>query len=151
MFDRMFQRGVALSTTSLTTEKEKAMQPVTFTDVLRARQRIRPHLARTPLHSYPALNAFLGALIYIKHENYQPVGAFKVRGGIQYLYPLLGEEREHAVITASTGNHGQSIAYAARLFGIPACIVVPERSNPGKVAAIKGMGAQVIVYGNTYD
>ena len=127
------------------------MQPVTFTDVLRARQRIRPHLARTPLHSYPVLNAFLGVQVYIKHENYQPVGAFKVRGGINYLSHLSGEERERGVITASTGNHGQSIAYAARLFGVPARIVVPEGSNPGKVAAIKGMGAQVIVYGNTYD
>jgi threonine dehydratase len=147
----MCQRGTALSTVSLTPEKEKPMQPVTFTDVLRARQRIRPHLARTPLHSYPVLNAFLGVQVYIKHENYQPVGAFKVRGGINYLSHLSGEERERGVITASTGNHGQSIAYAARLFGVPARIVVPEGSNPGKVAAIKGMGAQVIVYGNTYD
>ncbi len=56
------------------------MQPVTFAEVLLARQRIRPHLARTPLHSYPALNAFLGAQVYIKHENYQPVGASKVLG-----------------------------------------------------------------------
>jgi threonine dehydratase len=127
------------------------MLPVTFADVLRARQRLRPHLARTPLHSYPALNAFLGAQVYVKHENYQPVGAFKVRGGINYLSQLPDEARARGVITASTGNHGQSIAYAARLFGVPARIVVPEGANPGKVAAIEGMGAQIIAHGSTFD
>jgi threonine dehydratase len=85
------------------------------------------------------------------HENYQPVGAFKVRGGINYLSQLPAEARMRGVITASTGNHGQSIAYAARLFGVPARIVVPERSNPGKVAAIEGMGAKIIVHGSTFD
>lgn len=127
------------------------MQPVTFNDVLHAKRRLQPHLARTPLHSYPALNAFLGAQVHIKHENYQPVGAFKVRGGINYLSQLPDEARERGVITASTGNHGQSIAYAARLFGVPARIVVPERANPGKVAAIAGMGAQIIAHGATFD
>lgn len=127
------------------------MQPVTFNDVLRARSHIRPYLARTPLHSYPTLNAFLGFPVHVKHENYQPVGAFKVRGGINYLSQLPDEDRKRGVITASTGNHGQSIAYAARLFDIPARIVVAEGSNPGKVAAIAGMGAQVIVHGATYD
>lgn len=127
------------------------MQPVTFNDVLHAKQRLRPHLARTPLYSYPALNTFLGTQVHIKHENYQPVGAFKVRGGINYLSQLPAEARERGVVTASTGNHGQSIAYAARLFGIPAQIVVPEGANPGKVAAIKGLGAQIVVYGSTFD
>ncbi len=127
------------------------MQSVTFADVLRARQRLSPYLARTPLHSYPALNAFLGAQVYIKHENYQPLGAFKVRGGINYLSQLPEEARARGVIAASTGNHGQSIAYAARLFGVPARIVVPEHANPGKVAAIAGMGAQIIVHGSTFD
>lgn len=127
------------------------VNPVTFNDVLRAKRRLRPYLARTPFHSYPALNAFLGVPVHIKHENYQPIGAFKVRGGINYLSQLPDEDRERGVITASTGNFGQSIAYAARLFGIPARIVVAEGSNPGKVAAIAGMGAQVIVHGATYD
>jgi threonine dehydratase len=127
------------------------MQPVTFADVMRAKQRLRPYLARTPLHSYPALNTLIGTEVYVKHENYQPVGAFKVRGGINYLSQLPAEARERGVITASTGNHGQSIAYAARLFGIPARIVVPEGANPGKVAAIEGMGAQIIAHGSTFD
>src|SRR6478672_9861239 len=127
------------------------MQQPTFRDVLAAQRRIRPHLARTPLHSYPALNELLGTEVYVKHENYQPVGAFKVRGGINLISQLLPEERERGVIAASTGNHGQSVAYAARLFGVTARIVVPERANPGKVAAMQGMGAEVIFHGDSFD
>jgi len=120
-------------------------------DVLQAQKRIRPYLARTPLHSYPAINQLIGTEVYIKHENYQPVGAFKVRGGINLVSQLSAEERERGVISASTGNHGQSVAYAARLFGVKARIIVPEGANPGKVAAIRGMGAEVIEHGATFD
>jgi threonine dehydratase len=120
-------------------------------DILQAQKRIRPYLARTPLHSYPAINELVGTALFIKHENYQPVGAFKVRGGINLISQLSQEERERGVIAASTGNHGQSVAYAARLFGVRAIIVVPEQANPGKVAAMEGMGAQVIKHGATYD
>src|SRR6266581_393356 len=86
-----------------------------------------------------------------KHENYQPVGAFKVRGGINLISQLSSDERARGVIAASTGNHGQSVAYAARLFGVKARIVVPEGANPGKVAAMQGMGAEVIFHGAIYD
>ena len=120
-------------------------------DILQAQKRIHPYLARTPLHSYPAIDELVGTTLFIKHENYQPVGAFKVRGGINLLSQLSAEERERGVIAASTGNHGQSVAYAARLFGVKAVIVVPENANPGKVAAMEGMGAQVIKHGETYD
>lgn len=123
----------------------------TFTDVLLAQRRIRPYLPRTPLHSYPAINALLDTTVYIKHENYQPVGAFKVRGGINLISQLPAEERKRGVIAASTGNHGQSVAYAARLFGVQARIVVPEKANPGKVAAMQGMGAEVIFHGANFD
>lgn len=122
-----------------------------FQDVLRARRQIRPYLARTPLHTYPAINELIGTDVYIKHENYLPVGAFKVRGGINLVSQLDAEERERGVIAASTGNHGQSVAYATRLFGVQARIVVPEGANPGKVAAMQGMGAEVIFSGATYD
>jgi threonine dehydratase len=122
-----------------------------FKDVLLAQQRIRPYLPRTPLHSYPAVNALVGTEVYIKHENYQPVGAFKVRGGINLMSQLNPEERAQGVISASTGNHGQSVAFAARLFGVKARIVVPEKANPGKVAAMQGMGAEVIFHGATFD
>ncbi len=123
----------------------------TFQDVLLAQRRIRPYLQRTPLYSYPAMNDLLGTDVYVKHENYQPVGAFKVRGGINLISQLSPQERERGVIAASTGNHGQSVAYAARLFGVKAVIVVPEKANPGKVAAMQGMGAEVIFHGLTYD
>ena len=127
------------------------MQPPTFRDVLRARQQIRPYLTRTPLHRYPAVDALIGTAVYIKHENYQPIGAFKVRGGLNLLAQLPPAERAAGVITASTGNHGQSVAFAARRFGITARIVVPEGANPGKVAAMQGMGAEVIFHGATFD
>ncbi|HLX57644.1 MAG TPA: threonine/serine dehydratase [Ktedonobacteraceae bacterium] len=123
----------------------------TFQDVLQAQRRIRPYLARTPLHRYPAMDALLDTEVYIKHENYQPVGAFKVRGGINLISQLQPDERSRGVIAASTGNHGQSVAYAARLFGVKAIIVVPEKANPGKVAAMEGMGAEVIKFGASYD
>jgi threonine dehydratase len=119
--------------------------------VVAAQRRIRPYLARTPLHSYPAIDSLIGTEVYVKHENYHPVGAFKVRGGINLISQLSPEERARGVIAASTGNHGQSVAYAARLFGVEARIVVPEGSNPGKVAAMQGMGAEVIFHGESFD
>jgi threonine dehydratase len=103
------------------------------------------------MYSYPAINDLIGAEVFIKHENYQPVGAFKVRGGINLISQLSVEERECGVIAASTGNHGQSVSYAARLFGVKARIVAPEGANPGKVAAMRGMGAEVILYGERFD
>src|SRR2546430_5744388 len=123
----------------------------TFQDVLHARRQIHPYLNRTPTYSYSAINALVETEVFIKHENYQPVGAFKVRGGINLISQLSPQERERGVIAASTGNHGQSVAYAARLFGVRAIIVVPEKANPGKVAAMEGMGAQVIKRGAIYD
>src|SRR6266699_3959149 len=123
----------------------------TFQDVLHARRQIRPYLKRTPTYSYPTINALIGTEVFIKQENYQPVGAFKVRGGINLVSQLSPEEREKGVIAASTGNHGQSVAYAARLFGVKAIIVVPENANPGKVAAMQGMGVEVVFHGANYD
>jgi threonine dehydratase len=128
-----------------------ATQMPEFKDVLLAQRRIRPYLPGTPLHSYPAVNALVGTEVYIKHENYQPVGAFKVRGGINLISQLSPEERARGVIAASTGNHGQSVSFAARLFDVKARVVVPEKANPGKVAAMQGMGAEVISHGATFD
>jgi threonine dehydratase len=122
-----------------------------YKDILDALKRIRPYLRDTPLYSYPAVNDLIGTEVYIKHENYQPVGAFKVRGGINLIAQLSDEEKARGVIAVSTGNHGQSIAYASRLFGVKARIVVPVGANPGKVAAIRGMGAEVIFHGKNFD
>jgi threonine dehydratase len=122
-----------------------------YDDVLRAGRQIAPYLLRTPLHEYPGISDLVGTRVFIKHENHQPTGAFKVRGGINLVSQLSEAERARGVIAASTGNHGQSIAYAARLFDVKARIVVPEKANPGKVASMQGMGAEVISYGATYD
>jgi threonine dehydratase len=127
------------------------MQIPNFQDVLKAHAIITRYLHPTPLHRYPALDALIGTEVYVKHENYQPVGAFKVRGGINLVSRLTPHERERGLIAASTGNHGQSVAYAARLFGVKARIVVPEGANPGKVAAMRGMGAEVIYHGAKFD
>src|SRR5215510_14068805 len=127
------------------------MRPPDFTDILDAKRVIDRHLQPTPLHHYPRLSAELGFEVYIKHENHQPVGAFKVRGGINLISRLTGEERKAGVISASTGNHGQSVAYASRLFGVKAIVVVPERANPDKVAAMRSLGATVEVHGNDFD
>lgn len=123
----------------------------TLADVMAAQERIRPYLAATPLHRYSGLDALIGAEVYIKHENYHPVGAFKVRGGINLAAQLPPQERGRGMIGASTGNHGQSIAFAGQTFGIPVKIVVPEGANPGKVSAMQGMGAEVIFYGEKFD
>jgi threonine dehydratase len=127
------------------------MQTPTFLDVLRAKQNIAPYLPRTPLFRYPALDQRTGLTLYIKHENYQPIGAFKVRGGINLMAQLSLEERARGVITASTGNHGQSIAYGARLFNVTATIVVPEGANEVKVNAMRALGAKIIFYGPDFD
>jgi threonine dehydratase len=120
-------------------------------DVLAARRRIAPYLAPTPLYRYPALDRLAGARVWVKHENHQPVGAFKVRGGVNLMSQLGGAERQRGVITASTGNHGQSIAYAAGLFGVRAIVCAPERANPVKVESMRALGAEVVLYGRDFD
>jgi threonine dehydratase len=122
-----------------------------FKDVLLAKRQISPFVLRTPFYTYPAINELIGAEVFIKHENYQPVGAFKIRGGINLISQLVSEERSRGVVAASTGNHGQSVALGARIFGVKARIVVPEKSNPGKVASMQGLGAEVIFHGATFD
>lgn len=120
-------------------------------DVLAARRRIAPYLPRTPLFGYPALDELLGATVAVKHENHLPIGAFKVRGGVNLVALLSDDERARGIISASTGNHGQSIAYASRLFGVRAVICVPEGANPVKVAAIESLGAEILVQGRDFD
>jgi threonine dehydratase len=123
----------------------------TFKDVLKARKLIKDYLPRTPLYSYPQVNQLLGARVYIKHENHLPTGAFKTRGGINLVYNLNRKQRERGVVTASTGNHALSIVYASNLFNVPVTVVMPEKSNPTKVKAIKSMGAHVVFFGRIFD
>jgi threonine dehydratase len=123
----------------------------TFADVLDARTRIAPHLLRTPLREYPPLGRLIDATVFVKHENHLPTGAFKVRGGINLVSQLSQGERERGVVASSTGNHGQSIAFGARLYGVKATICVPENANPVKVAAMRDLGAEVVPNGVDFD
>ena len=123
----------------------------TLRDVYRAKKIISQYLPRTPLHYSAGLSQYLGAEVYLKHEEHLPLGAFKGRGGINLLAQLSLEERSRGVITASTGNHGQSIASACRVFGARAIIAVPEEANPLKVAAMRALGAELIFHGANYD
>ena len=123
----------------------------TLADVLDARRRIAPYLRPTPLYAYGALDDLLGAEVLVKHENHQPVGAFKVRGGVNLVSQLDDAERARGVIAASTGNHGQSIAYAARLFGVRATVCVPENANAVKVASMRALGAELVFHGRDFD
>jgi threonine dehydratase len=122
-----------------------------LTEVFAARRRIEPYLKPTPLYRYPTLDALTGARLWIKHENHQPVGAFKVRGGVNLVSQLTEDERRRGVIAASTGNHGQSVAYAADLFGVRAVICMPEQANPVKVESMQALGAQVAFHGRDFD
>ena len=123
----------------------------TLRDVYEAKKTIAPYLPRTPLHYSPGLSQALDAEVYLKHDEYLPLGAFKARGGINLLAHLSQAERAQGVITASTGNHGQSIASACRMFGVRALIALPEKANPLKVAAMRSLGAELIFYGDSYD
>jgi threonine dehydratase len=123
----------------------------TLADVLEARRRISPYLAPTPLYRYPLLDEVVDTEVLVKHENHQPVGAFKVRGGINLVSQLDDTERSRGVFSASTGNHGQSIAFASRLFAVHATICAPEGANPVKLASMRGLGAEVILHGRDFD
>lgn len=123
----------------------------TIHDIYQARSHVYRYLRPTPLHHYSGLSDLIQAEVYLKHENHQPVGAFKVRGGLNLVATLNHQQRQGGLFTASTGNHGQSIAFAARAHNLKATIAVPEGANPGKVAAMEGLGAKVIFHGNDFD
>jgi len=120
-------------------------------DIMAARPNVYRYLKPTPLHYYSGLSRLVGAQVWVKHENHQPVGAFKVRGGLNLAAHLTPEERRAGLFTASTGNHGQSIAFAAQVHGLKAMIAVPEGANPGKVVAMRGLGAEVVTHGADFD
>ncbi len=120
-----------------------------FADVLAARRFLEPHLRPTPLVQRPAVSAAVGLDVWLKCENLLPTGAFKVRGGLN----LVGRDptARDGVYGASTGNHGQSLAYAGKVFGVPVTIFVPRDANPLKLAAMRASGARVIEHGVDYD
>jgi threonine dehydratase len=126
------------------------MQPPTIDEVYAARRHVYEVLTPTPLLQHPLLSEETGLDLYVKHENHNPTGAFKIRGGLNLVAALSGDERR-GVITASTGNHGQSIAFACRRAGVPCTIVVPVGNNPEKNAAMRAFGADVVEFGRDFD
>jgi threonine dehydratase len=128
------------------------MRVPVFSDIVAARAVVDRHLAKTPLVKSRSLSRLIGCDYYIKCENLQPVGAFKVRGGINLVATLGQYERRNGLISASTGNHGQSIAYAGQLFGTRVIIYAPaEAINPLKLQAIRDLGGEVRLHGRNFD
>jgi len=123
----------------------------TIADIYAARPRVYRALKPTPLLRHPLLDAELGLDIRVKHENHNPTCAFKVRGGLNLIGGLTAEERRLGVITATTGNHGQSIALACQREGVACTILVPRRNNPEKNAAMRAYGAELVEHGKDFD
>ena len=127
------------------------LQPPALDDVRGARERISAHIRPTPLMRHPVLDAASGLELWIKHENHNPTGAFKVRGGLNLIGSLSADERARGVVTASTGNHGQSIAMACRIHAVACTVFVPEGNNPDKNAAMRAYGATLEEAGRDFD
>jgi threonine dehydratase len=123
---------------------------LTLNDVYAARRVVYKTLRPTPLLQHALLNAETGLNIFVKHENHNPTNAFKVRGGLNLVGTLSREERR-GVMTASTGNHGQSIAMACQREDVPCTVVVPEGNNPEKNASMRALGATVVEVGRDFD
>ena len=127
------------------------VEPPILQDIVDARPRVYAHLRPTPLMRHPLLDQWLGCDVWVKHENHNPTGAFKIRGGLNLVAQLTPDERRRGVVSASTGNHGQSIAFACAKHGVPCRIVVPVGNNPEKNAAMRALGAEVIEHGRDFD
>jgi threonine dehydratase len=127
------------------------LRPPTHDDIRAACERLRGLVPPSPLLRHPLLCAELGLEVWVKHENHNPTCAFKVRGGLNLIASLDGEARAAGVATASTGNHGQSIALACHRFGVRCTIVVPAGNNPEKNAAMRAWGARVVEHGRDFD
>ena len=127
------------------------LMPPALEDVKNARAVLQGVIRRTPLMRHPLLSAETGLDIQVKHENHNPTGAFKVRGGVNLVASLSEDERSRGVITASTGNHGQSIAFASQHAGVSCVVAVPCGNNQDKNAAMRAFGATVVEHGKDFD
>ena len=121
-------------------------------ELQQARRQIHAVFTGTPQYRWPLLEARAGATVWVKHENHTPIGAFKVRGGLIHLERLAREKSApHGIVSATRGNHGQSLAYAGRRFGVPVTIVVPVANSAEKNAAMRALGARLIEHGADFD
>ena len=128
-----------------------SVQPPTLHDIYAARRRICDVIRPTPLLRHALLATETGLDLWVKHENHNPTGAFKVRGGLNLVRTLAADERGRGIVTASTGNHGQSIALASQLEGVRCTVFVPSGNNPEKNAAMTALGAEVEEGGRDFD
>gem|GEM_PF-939889 len=124
---------------------------VHFDDIVAARRLLARELTPTPLVAHPLLSRRVGAEVHVKLENAVPLGSFKLRGGLNFLASLSAEQKARGLVTATRGNHGQSLAYAARRHGVACTVFVPTGNNPDKNAAIAALGAEVRVAGHDFD
>ena len=128
------------------------MHPLTREDIEQAARHVYQVMPATAQYAWPLLAERLGCTVWVKHENHTPTGAFKVRGGINFMHWL---KREHpdakGIVTATRGNHGQSLALAAAALGLQALIVVPEGNSVEKNKAMRGFGGEVVEYGRDFD
>ncbi len=147
----MARRFSEASLTTTPGRRETLVTPPTYADVVAAAPVVHRYLKPTPLYEWPALSRLLGCRYLLKHENHTPTTAFKVRGGIYLVSRLSDDDRRRGILGCTTGNHGQSLAYACRLFGVRCVLVVPARNNPDKVAAMRVPGAELVEHGRDYD
>ncbi len=124
---------------------------VSIEGVLAAREAVYRTLEPTPLGRYPLLDGETGMRLVLKHENHLPTGAFKIRGGLNFMHHFAAERTHRGVVTATRGNHGQSVALAAGIFETPATIVVPFGNNPEKNDAVRAFGARLVEFGRDFD
>ena len=120
---------------------------ITLQDVQAAQGRISPYIVRTPLLRIPALDEALGCQVYLKFEGFQIMGAFKIRGAMNKALSLTAEELGRGLVCASSGNHAQGVACAAKRLGARAVIVMPTDANPVKLAGVKAFGGQLELVG----
>jgi threonine dehydratase len=124
---------------------------VSFRSILEARRKIRNLVTKTPTYLSNVFSQRTGAEVYLKLECFQPVGVFKIRGAVNKICSLSPSELERGLVTASSGNHGLAVAYAAKIYGAKAVVVVPENAVKEKVEAIESYGAEIVKYGKDYD
>ncbi len=149
--DAILEPEQALHHGTLLPSREELKPGVSFENIRAAREVVYRTLEPTPLIEHPLLTQEIGARVFLKHENHQVTGAFKVRGGLNFMSHFARESSYNGVITATRGNHGQSVALAANIYSVPATIVVPFGNNPEKNAAMQAYGARLVEYGRDFD
>lgn len=132
-------------------ESNSEQQEISIDKIREAGEIVYRTLSPSPLMNYPLLDGESGLKLFLKHENHLPTGAFKIRGGLNFMHHFSASRTHAGVITATRGNHGQSIAMAAGIYSIPATIVVPFGNNPEKNNATRALGARLVEYGRDFD